>query len=273
MCKCFQCRLVDVYRVPYTGAYPPSSFHWPTLGLNNNSLPLLSPEDALGLYWGFQLSTFRGSQAHDAFLTNVALGRLDVYTYDLWNMHECGGGLPQFGMPDYNTSFRRWSINAIAFTRTRCKSKILTRRDDEAFVSVNWPIDLEPHRVAFVGESLVVHAALLTQRNASHPFNFMGRFGMVEEWIIPVYTELARQYTSVPFGQWKGNLSFLDYYESVLVGLGQRLWSEDPWLHCKAGRSDWFAPHCKGIAVENVTGADIRSPVDRTSNASEHTTL
>ncbi len=38
---------------------------------------------------GSNVYDFTGSQAHEAFIYNVAHGRLDAYGFDLWNMNEC----------------------------------------------------------------------------------------------------------------------------------------------------------------------------------------
>jgi hypothetical protein len=58
-----------------------------------------------------------GSKAHEAFIYNSALGRLDVYTFDLWNMHQCQCPQPQEDMGICLFGFYRWSINAFTYLR------------------------------------------------------------------------------------------------------------------------------------------------------------
>ncbi len=36
--------------------------------------------------------------SHEAFIYNVAMGRLDMYTFDLWNMNQCQCAYPQKGL-------------------------------------------------------------------------------------------------------------------------------------------------------------------------------
>jgi hypothetical protein len=58
-----------------------------------------------------------GSKAHEAFMYNAALGRLDVYAFDLWNMHQCQCPQPQEDMGICLFGFYRWSINAFTYLR------------------------------------------------------------------------------------------------------------------------------------------------------------
>ncbi len=39
-----------------------------------------------------------GSRMHEAFIYNAAQGRLDVYAFDVWNMHQCQCGRVQTNM-------------------------------------------------------------------------------------------------------------------------------------------------------------------------------
>ena len=39
-----------------------------------------------------------GSQSHEAFIYNVAMGRLDMYTFDIWNLNQCQCAYPQKGL-------------------------------------------------------------------------------------------------------------------------------------------------------------------------------
>jgi hypothetical protein len=39
-----------------------------------------------------------GSRMHEAFIYNAAQGRLDVYAFDMWNMHQCQCGRVQTNM-------------------------------------------------------------------------------------------------------------------------------------------------------------------------------
>lgn len=244
----------------FAGAYPPESFHWPVLGYNNNSVPLFDEEDVVGMLWGSQADNFRASQAHEAFITNVAMGRLDVYTYDHWNMHECIGARPQAGIFPIHSEDgnNRWSINAMAWMRSRVAAYPAMPPDDEPTISIRWPAKLAPHRVGFVGEALVVHHALWTQRDREP------KHGFVEEWVLPVYSELARQYTSVGFGEWRGNMGLLALFEETLEGLGHRRHSEDPALFCKEVSSDmrWSEPHCEQFEKARVfvpRAGDVRT--------------
>ena len=60
--------------------------------------------------------------------------------------------------------FYRWSINAFAFARNATapyNSPI--PKFDEPTISMSVPEELEPHRVAIVGESLFVHGQVLVE--------------------------------------------------------------------------------------------------------------
>ena len=69
----------------FAGAYPPSTYHWKELGSETFQE---HPPQPVGMYYGPGLHDGPGSQAHEAFIYNAARGRLDVYSFDLWNMHQ-----------------------------------------------------------------------------------------------------------------------------------------------------------------------------------------
>ena len=99
-----------------------------------------------------------GITAHEAFIFNAARGRLDVYNFDVWNMHQCQCVDPQPHLKFCTAGFPRWTINAITFTRNvsaRFGSPIPPF--DEPVVSIGWPRRIPPHRVGMVGEALFVH--------------------------------------------------------------------------------------------------------------------
>ena len=39
-----------------------------------------------------------GASSHEAFIYNAARGRLDLYTFDIWNMNQCQCAYPQKGL-------------------------------------------------------------------------------------------------------------------------------------------------------------------------------
>jgi hypothetical protein len=54
---------------------------------------------ALGTrYYGANVYDITGSSSHEAFIYNAARGRLDMYTFDLWNMNQCQCAYPQKGL-------------------------------------------------------------------------------------------------------------------------------------------------------------------------------
>ena len=109
-------------------------------------------------YYGKTLADAVGSKAHEAFIYNAALGRLDVYTFDLWNMHQCQCSHPQEDLGMCLYGFYRWSINAFAYLRNvTARYNARTPKFDEPTVSIGWVGAIAPHRVAIVGESLFVH--------------------------------------------------------------------------------------------------------------------
>jgi hypothetical protein len=140
----------------FAGAYPLQSYHWKSLG--STAFPLASPRGASRIYYGKNLNDRAGSQAHEAFIVNAAAGRLHVYQFDVWDMHQCRCGLPQEGLNMCLSGFYRWSINAIAFARN-VSAKFTRRipRFDEPAISIGWPSRLQPHRAGIVGDSLFVH--------------------------------------------------------------------------------------------------------------------
>ena len=70
----------------FAGAYPPSTYHWRHLGPPD--FPDNVSDRVTGIYYGATLHDTAGSQAHEAFVYNAARGRLDVYGFDIWNMHQ-----------------------------------------------------------------------------------------------------------------------------------------------------------------------------------------
>lgn len=100
-------------------------------------------------YYGKNTYDTMGSQAHEAFVYNVAMGRLDVYTFDVWDLNECRCGRPQEAL-EYcdDLGFYRWNINAIAWT-VRKVEEVPWLYDipsfDEPHVSMIWYSN--PHRV------------------------------------------------------------------------------------------------------------------------------
>ena len=63
-----------------------------------------------------------------------------------------------------HAGFYRWSINAFAFARNATAPyKNPIPKFDEPAISMSVPEELEPHRVAIVGESLFVHGQVLVE--------------------------------------------------------------------------------------------------------------
>ena len=103
------------------------------------------------VYYGKTIFDMAGSMAHESFIYNAARGRLDVYTFDLWNLNQCQCAYPQPGMDMCKQGFYRWSINAFAYlpNATRQHSKYVPKFD-EPFISMEWPLELAPHRAAVI---------------------------------------------------------------------------------------------------------------------------
>jgi len=192
----------------FVGAYPPLSYHWPTLG--RTTYPFVEKKDTFETYFGKNLADQHGNQAHEAFIINAAAGRLDVYTFDAWNINECRAG---WGQPDMGPVFRgfvRWSINAYVYTRERLElDKYPVSGEDEPTISANWVMRHAPHRAAALGETLFVHAQFYGQRLLGPDF------GLRDEILLPWYYEFALQYAAQPFGEWKGNLSLINLYDQM----------------------------------------------------------
>jgi hypothetical protein len=79
------------------GAQPPATYHWREQPVHRHP-PFISPGSAPHLYYGKNVFDDVGSIAHEAFIYNVAMGRLDVYTYDIWNLNQCQCAYPQPGL-------------------------------------------------------------------------------------------------------------------------------------------------------------------------------
>jgi hypothetical protein len=45
-----------------------------------------------------RLAAAPGSSSHEGFITNAAMGRLDMYAFDLWNLNQCQCAYPQQGL-------------------------------------------------------------------------------------------------------------------------------------------------------------------------------
>jgi hypothetical protein len=101
----------------------------------------LTPLCPTALPWYLLTPTCRydmtGSQAHEAFVYNVARGRLDVYTFDTWNLHQCQCGYPQRGLDYCKEGWYRWSINAFAYLKNATRvQKGKVPKFDEPFIGV-----------------------------------------------------------------------------------------------------------------------------------------
>jgi hypothetical protein len=158
-----------------------------------------------------------GSIAHESFIYNVAHGRLDAYTFDLWNMNQCLCADPQPSMDFCRDGFYRWSINAIAWTHNvSSQFGRSVPKFDEPAVSLGWTKTIGPHRSAMVGESLFVHCQFTKQR--------MGNvdYGLKEPILLPWYYILMQQYTAQPYGAWAGNTTLHHLYEQMAFDAGER---------------------------------------------------
>ncbi len=172
------------------------------------------------------------SQEHESFIYNIAMNRLDVYTFDLWNMNECRCGKPQEAL-EYcdDLGYYRWNINVVSWMRKPGEYLYHIPSFDEPHVSMIWPAMIPPHRAGVVGESLFVHAQYITQRDSAPDF------GLIESVLLPWYTELAAQYTAAPYGGWAGNRSLLTQYEDMQAAAGEKRFSV--MLHWRCGESEW----------------------------------
>ena len=141
-----------------TGAYPPTTYHWDGYGSAHPPLMPLNASEIVDTYYGKNVYDQPGSKAHEAFIYNVARGRLDVYTFDVWNINQCQCAYPQKGLDICVEGYYRWSINAFVFLRNVTqKHKVPVPKFDEPAVGMDWPNNIAPHRVGVVGESLFVH--------------------------------------------------------------------------------------------------------------------
>jgi hypothetical protein len=97
-----------------TGAHPPTTFHWKQLGREHP--PLTVPSSVPDLYYGpAAVYDMVGSAAHEAFIYNVAMGRLDVYTFDIWNLHQCQCAYPQKGLEKCEQGYYRCALRLPAY--------------------------------------------------------------------------------------------------------------------------------------------------------------
>jgi hypothetical protein len=146
----------------FAGAYPPTTYHWSGLGSVH---PPLVDDDLnyiVDTYYGKNVYDQPGSKAHEAFIYNVARGRLDTYTFDLWNLNQCQCAYGQPGLSMCKNGYYRWSINAFSYLRNVTKAHtVKIPKFDEPAIGMDWPMNVAPHRVAVVGESLFVHGQVL----------------------------------------------------------------------------------------------------------------
>lgn len=198
----------------YVGALPPSSYHWTPLA--KAQPPFYEPARVPVLYFGNNIYEHMGSPAHEAFVYNIAHNRLDVYTFDVWNMNACRCAEPQENLLFCEEGYYRWNINAFAWTRNRTSEyKGTIPAFDEPVISMWWSGRITPGRAGMVGEALFVHAQYTKQRHSP------ADWGLREDVLLPWYYELARQYTAAPYGGWQGNQSLLALYESMQEGVGE----------------------------------------------------
>ncbi len=59
---------------------------------------MVNPDDVVNLYYGKNVYDDVGSRTHEAFIYNAAMGRLDVYGFDLWNLNQCPCAYNQPGL-------------------------------------------------------------------------------------------------------------------------------------------------------------------------------
>jgi hypothetical protein len=218
----------------FIGAYPPESYHWRVFGTRDP--PFFNRSLAIVWYYGRNLYDLMGSQAHEAFVYNIAMNRLDVYTFDVWNFNQCRCSRPQEGL-EYSdeNGYYLWNANAIAFRRKDAIAKeswvYKVPSFDEPFISMIWPQFIPPHRSGIVGESLFVHMQYILQRDSSPDF------GLREDVYLPFYEELARQYCATGYGEWRGNRTLLLWYEEMQVGKKEKLYGG--WPHWNCVNSPW----------------------------------
>ena len=131
-----------------------------------------------GHYFWLNIGCYQGSRSKESFVYNVAMGRLDVYNFPVWNFHQCRCGPSGDGTvtdtdddkvsKDFegqepqgcHHGFIRWSINAVAFLRSKIAAavpELMGGGDDELGVSVFWSSAVPPKRAGAAGESLFVH--------------------------------------------------------------------------------------------------------------------
>ena len=167
----------------FSGAFPPSTYHWALKQTPWTTEPPFVRGTAYKAYYGKNVYNSVGSRSHEAFIWNVAAGRLDVYTFDLWDMHHCKCGLPQEGLGMCNTDngFYRWSINGFVYEYRNVLDYLPKKTEafDEPSVGMGWVDSSPQRRVGMVGESLLVHMCYTRQRSAQP------RFGLEESYMLP----------------------------------------------------------------------------------------
>ena len=214
----------------YVGALPPQTYHWEAMA--KATPPFYDVPHVPVIYYGKNLWDTMGSPAHEGFIYNIANNRLDVYTFDVWNMNECRCPEPQEGyLYCDKEGYYRWGINAIAWTtETIKKFRGYVPPFDEPVVSMDWARMIPPHRTGLLGEPLFVHVMYTKQRHAK------SYTGHREDVLLPWYAELARQYTATPYGEWKGNRTLLLLYEDMQAAVQQRRNVGRYWTICRDSR-------------------------------------
>jgi hypothetical protein len=224
----------------FTGSYPGSSYHWSKLG--RTSPPFYESGRAPVWYYGLTIYEDMGAPEHEAFVYNVAMNKLQVYAFDIWNMNGCRCAEKQDGFDLCDErGYYRWDPNAISWLYAK-SSKFPHRLPNYEipFVTAGWASSIAPNRAGMVGESLFVHAASPGQRQSSYGW------GGSEKVLLPFWRELAAQYTSGSnaFGGWQGNRSLLLYYEAMHEASDSRRGSGNGALFCMSTAMELHRQWC-----------------------------
>jgi hypothetical protein len=226
----------------FIGAYARSSYHFEYMA--RVSPPFYDAEKVPMLYYGgMNLYEGQGTTSHQSFVYNIAMNRLDMYTFDVWNLNQCRCAEPQQNYVYCNEDgYYRWGINALAFTRNVSKQyKWGTPAFDEPAVTVEWPRFVAPHRVGLIGEALFVHVQYNKQRQSGPDY------GLREDVLLPWFNELADAYTAVPYGGWQGNRTLLLRFEEMMEGVGEKRFSASVTHHCTGSTMLYEREHCKNL--------------------------
>ena len=103
----------------FAGAVPQTMFHWRDQPVHAHP-PFVNASHIPRLYYGKTIYDDAGSVAHEAFVYNVAMGRLDTYTFDLWNLNQCQCG--QVRRVHVVASESCEIIGETRFNRRRCRN-------------------------------------------------------------------------------------------------------------------------------------------------------